>query len=162
MDIAATPQSSTPPLDKTLEALHQFIEVVATLRSPTGCPWDRAQTPLTLTPFIIEEAYETVAAIRSEDIEHICEELGDLLLQVVLQAQIFSEAGQFSLQEVTEGVTEKMVRRHPHVFGPEASEIAVAEVKHNWEAIKSQEKEEETLADKLMTYAENFSAFVGG
>src|SRR5690349_14365620 len=102
----------------TLVALQELIEVVAKLRSPDGgCPWDLAQTPETLTPYVIEEAYEVVDAIQNGDKEAIKEELGDLLLQVVLQAQIASEYGQFSLQEVARGISQKLIRRHPHVFG---------------------------------------------
>ncbi|WP_017326180.1 MazG family protein [Synechococcus sp. PCC 7336] len=141
----------------SLPALQQLIEVVAQLRSPAGCPWDRAQTPISLTPYILEEAYETVAAIRSGDIEHTIEELGDLLLQVVLQAQIFAEAEMFALADVAGGIAAKLIRRHPHVFGPEAlSEIAVEEVRRRWEEIKTEEKQSETLADKVRSYADTF------
>jgi XTP/dITP diphosphohydrolase len=123
-----------------LEALQQLIDVVAQLRSPSGgCPWDLAQTPQTLTPYVIEEAYEVVDAIRSGDKNAIAEELGDLLLQVVLQAQIASEQNQFSLTEVAQGITQKLIRRHPHVFGD--VEVRDAEEVHqNWEQIKAAEK----------------------
>jgi len=142
---------SSPTIADTLEAMDQLIEVIARLRDPNeGCPWDLKQTPSTLTPYILEEAYETVAAIKSGDSTAIIEELGDLLLQIVLQAQIASEMGTFSLKEVAEGITQKMIRRHPHVF----AEIQVqdaAEVNKNWEAIKIQEKGY-TLSQQLQQY----------
>ena len=101
-----------------LEAINNLIDVVAKLRSPEGgCPWDLAQTPQSLLPYVIEEAYEVVDAIRRGNQIEIAEELGDLLLQVVLQAQIASENQDFSLKEIAQGITEKMIRRHPHVFG---------------------------------------------
>ncbi|HEY9873236.1 MAG TPA: MazG family protein, partial [Candidatus Obscuribacterales bacterium] len=110
--------SQTTPENKALAALQHLIEVVAQLRSPVGgCPWDLAQTPQTLIPYVIEEAYEVVDAIRSGDKDAIAEELGDLLLQVVLQAQVASDRGEFTLTEVTQGITQKLIRRHPHVFG---------------------------------------------
>jgi XTP/dITP diphosphohydrolase len=141
-----------------LEALHHLIEVVAKLRSPQGgCPWDLAQTPQTLIPYVIEEAYEVVDALKSDDPQAIAEELGDLLLQVILQAQIASDRGQFSLKEVAQGITEKLIRRHPHVFG-EVEVAGVEEVRQNWEAIKAAEKgetsqETQLLSKKLNRYA---------
>lgn len=129
-----------------LTALQDLIDVVAKLRSPDGgCPWDLEQTPETLMPYIIEEAYETVDAIRQGNPEGIADELGDLLLQVVLQAQIASETKQFTLKEVAEAITAKLIRRHPHVFGSvEVSNIA--EVHANWERIKAAEERGETPA----------------
>ena len=139
-----------------LTALHQLIEVVAKLRSPDGgCPWDLAQTPQTLIPYVLEEAYEVVDALRQGDPEAIADELGDLLLQVVLQAQIASESGQFDLTTVTEKITEKLIRRHPHVFG-EATVETVEQVKQNWEQIKAEEetsKAAKPLSDRLSRYA---------
>jgi XTP/dITP diphosphohydrolase len=141
-----------------LEALEHLIQVVTQLRSPDGgCPWDLAQTQQTLIPYIIEEAYEVVHAIQKEEQSAIAEELGDLLLQVVLQAQIASDDGQFTLKEVAHGITEKLIRRHPHVFGDvERSEIE--EVRQNWEQIKAKEKgenpeESQRLSKKLGRYA---------
>jgi XTP/dITP diphosphohydrolase len=150
-----------------LEALHNLIEVVAQLRSPAGgCPWDLAQTPETLIPYVIEEAYEVVDAIRSGDREAIAEELGDLLLQVVLQAQIASEYGHFSLQEVALGIANKLVRRHPHVFG-DLKVNDLDEVHHNWEKIKAAEKGETTeqaqlLSPKLSRYARSLPPLMAG
>jgi XTP/dITP diphosphohydrolase len=123
-----------------LTALQQLIEVVAKLRSPDGgCPWDLAQTSQTLIPYVLEEAYEVVDALRQENPEAIADELGDLLLQVVLQAQIASESGQFDLTTVAEKITEKLIRRHPHVFGEATAETA-EQVRQNWEQIKAEEE----------------------
>ncbi|HEY9608258.1 nucleoside triphosphate pyrophosphohydrolase [Allocoleopsis sp.] len=150
-----------------LQALQQLIEVVAQLRSPEGgCPWDLEQTPQTLIPYVIEEAYEVVDAIRSEDKDAIAEELGDLLLQVVLQAQIASETEQFTLKEVAQGITQKLIRRHPHVFGDVQVQNA-AEVHQNWEQIKAAEKGETTaeahlLSRKLTRYARTLPPLRGG
>lgn len=141
----------------TLAALQELIEVVAKLRSPDGgCPWDLAQTPETLTPYVIEEAYEVVDAIKNGTQADIAEELGDLLLQVVLQAQIAGESGDFSLQEVAQGIAQKLIRRHPHVFG-DVSVQNVDEVRQNWEQIKATEKGEpspdsQKLSTKLSRY----------
>ncbi len=139
------------------ETLQELIDVVAKLRSPNGgCPWDLAQTPQTLTPYVIEEAYEVVDAIKSGDQNAICEELGDLLLQVVLQAQIASESGQFSFSEVAQGITQKLIRRHPHVFGDVKVENA-EEVRQNWEEIKAAEKgltDAPQLSAKLRRYGQ--------
>jgi XTP/dITP diphosphohydrolase len=144
--------------DPTWAALQGLIGVVAQLRNPDGgCPWDLAQTPSSLMPYVIEEAYEVVDALRQGDPTLIADELGDLLLQVVLQAQIASETGQFSLKEVAEGIQAKLIRRHPHVFG--ALEVTdVEEVHRNWEQIKAAERGESVevpppLSQKLQRYA---------
>lgn len=142
---------------ETLAALQELIEVVAKLRSPDGgCPWDLAQTPESLTPYVIEEAYEVVDAIKNGTRADIAEELGDLLLQVVLQAQIASEYHQFSLEEVAQGIAQKLIRRHPHVFGDVSVQNA-DEVRQNWEQIKAEEKGEtspdsQKLSTKLSRY----------
>ncbi len=93
--------------------------MIAKLRSPTGCPWDRAQTLATIKPFTLEETYELLEAIDSGDDAEITEELGDVLLQVVLDAQIGRDEGRFDIIDVIEGITAKMIHRHPHVFGEE-------------------------------------------
>jgi XTP/dITP diphosphohydrolase len=150
-----------------LEALQQLIDVVAQLRSPSGgCPWDLAQTPQTLTPYVIEEAYEVVDAIRRGDQNAIAEELGDLLLQVVLQAQIASEENQFTLTEVAQGITQKLIRRHPHVFGDVKVQDA-EEVHKNWEQIKAAEKGEtaaqtQLLSRQLSRYARTLPPLTAG
>ncbi len=124
----------TPP-----QAFERLAEIIARLRAPGGCPWDREQTHATLRTHLLEEACETMDAIDSGDDEHLCEELGDLLMQPVLHAQIAAEEGRFDIVDVIEGISDKLVRRHPHVFG----EVQVAdsgEVLVNWDAIKQQEK----------------------
>nr|WP_304608037.1 nucleoside triphosphate pyrophosphohydrolase [Leptolyngbya ohadii] len=134
-----------------LAKLERLVEVVARLRDPQGgCPWDLAQTPESLTPYVLEEAYETVDAIRQGKPEAIADELGDLLLQVVLQAQIFSEAGQFDLATVADLITEKLIRRHPHVFG-EVQADSVEQVKQNWEEIKATEEQGQTPEPAALT-----------
>ena len=150
-----------------LEALQHLIKVVAKLRSPDGgCPWDLAQTPQTLIPYVIEEAYEVVHAIESEDQDAIAEELGDLLLQVVLQAQIASDFGHFSLKEVACGITQKLIRRHPHVFG-DLEVDGVDQVRQNWEQIKAAEKGEtpedsQLLSSQLSRYARTLPPLMAG
>jgi XTP/dITP diphosphohydrolase len=144
-------------MQQTLGALQSLVEVVARLRSPEGgCPWDLAQTPQTLIPYIVEEAYEVVDALRGGNVAAITEELGDLLLQVVLQSQIAGEQNQFTLAEVADGIVQKLVRRHPHVFG-DAQVQSVEDVHHNWERIKATEKGEnpadQHLTPKLQRYA---------
>lgn len=162
-------QKSNQPqaTDETLVAIQELIDVVAKLRSPDGgCPWDLAQTPETLIPYVIEEAYEVVDAIRTQDQKAIAEELGDLLLQVVLQAQIASEVGNFSLKEVAQGITQKLIRRHPHVFG-DVSVQNVDEVRQNWEQIKAAEKgtsatDAQKLSHKLSRYARSLPPLLAG
>ena len=119
-----------------------FVRTIAKLRSPEGgCPWNRAQTHESIGDYMIEEAYEAVDAIQSKDTDHLREELGDVLLQVVLQSQIAADAGEFTIDDVCAGIDEKMIRRHPHVFGDvDASDAnAVAEL---WEQVKLAEKQE--------------------
>ncbi len=136
----------------TLDALQHLIEVVAKLRSPDGgCPWDLAQTRETLTPYVIEEAHEVVDAIRSGDNDAIAEELGDLLLQVVLQAQIASDEGQFDLSQVAQKISEKLIRRHPHVFADVTVEN-LDEIHRNWEQIKAAEKGQDLAETQRLTY----------
>jgi XTP/dITP diphosphohydrolase len=140
-----------------LNALERLVQIVARLRHPeTGCPWDLAQTPTSLIPYVIEEAYEVVDAIQVGEPGAIAEELGDLLLQVVLQAQIASDRGDFDLAAVATGIADKLVRRHPHIFG-DASGTTPEEVSQNWERIKAEEKgvphEPSRLTPKLAKYS---------
>jgi tetrapyrrole methylase family protein/MazG family protein len=125
-------------LYKNFSKLH---EIIATLRGPEGCPWDKEQTHETLKQYLIEETFEVIDAIDSGDIDHLVEELGDVLLQVLLHAQIGEDEGYFSISDVIEGISEKMIRRHPHVFGTVEVENTEA-VLQNWEEIKKQEKHE--------------------
>ena len=120
--------------------MEQLLAVMQELREK--CPWDQKQTPNSLTPYAIEEAYEVAAAIRSGDIQHIKEELGDLLLQVVFQSQMYSEQGAFNFQDVVQGITEKLIRRHPHVFQAEQfNKLDAEQVSSLWKQIKQQEKQ---------------------
>ncbi|MVA26269.1 nucleoside triphosphate pyrophosphohydrolase [Agrobacterium vitis] len=120
----------------------RLIEIMAALRDPqTGCPWDIVQTFETIKPYTLEEAYEVADAIERNDPDDLCEELGDLLLQVVFHARIAEEAGLFSFGDVVEAVTSKMIRRHPHVFARSDADTPDA-VKLQWDVIKKQEKQE--------------------
>ena len=117
----------------------KLCDIVAKLRAPDGCPWDREQTNQSLLPALIEEAYEAAEAARAQDDAHFREELGDLLLLVVMHAQIARETGRFDIEEVIEQVSDKLIRRHPHVFGTSEARDAGAVLKQ-WEAIKREEK----------------------
>ncbi len=138
MPHAPSPNPSSS--DPALAALAELVAVVAQLRDPErGCPWDLEQTHTSLLPYVLEEAHEVADAIRHGDDRHLAEELGDLLLQVVLHAQIATEAGRFDLEQISRGISAKLVRRHPHVFaGAEAGDSAA--VKRSWEAIKAEEQ----------------------
>ncbi|WP_027486414.1 nucleoside triphosphate pyrophosphohydrolase [Allorhizobium undicola] len=129
---------------KPSKDIGRLIEIMAALRQPeTGCPWDVQQTFESIKPYTIEEAYEVADAIERNDPDDLCEELGDLLLQVVFHAQMAEEQGLFSFGDVVEAITAKMIRRHPHVF--DRSEADTPEtVKAQWDAIKQQEKRERT------------------
>jgi MazG family protein len=121
------------------DPFQKLCEIVAKLRAPGGCPWDREQTNETLLPPLIEEAYEVAGAIRANDDPNLREELGDLILLAVMQSEIANETGRFSIEQVLEEVTAKLIRRHPHVFAQ--SEVRDAEgVVKQWEAIKHEEK----------------------
>lgn len=121
----------------------ELINIVATLRSPGGCLWDIAQTHQSIKHNLVEEACEVVDAIDSSDALHLKEELGDLLLQVVFHARIAEEAGQFSIDDVVDGLVTKLRRRHPHVFG-QTTVSSQEEILHNWEVIKAGEKERDS------------------
>ncbi len=122
----------------------EFMDIIATLRSENGCPWDKEQTHDSLRPCMIEEAYELLAAIRiydkSGDADNLKEELGDVLLQVALHSQIAKEEGLFTMEDVVSDIAEKMIRRHPHVFGDVYADNS-DQVLKNWEDIKKKEKE---------------------
>ncbi len=126
--------------------ISRLIEIMAALRDPKdGCPWDIVQTFETIAPYTIEEAYEVADAIHRKDPDDLCEELGDLLLQVVYHARIAEEAGQFDFGDVVDGITAKMIRRHPHVFG-DAEARGAGMAKGMWEAVKAEEKAERQAA----------------
>jgi len=126
--------------NNSLEAIQELINIVAKLRSPSkGCPWDREQTHLSLIPYLIEETYEVVDAIRNKDASNLKEELGDLLLQIILHAQIAQENNCFCLEDLAKDVNKKLIRRHPHVFGNKEIKTIDA-AKKSWEKIKMAEK----------------------
>ena len=133
--------------DKNLpDDLRQFdalVAIIARLRAPDGCPWDRKQTHASLREYLLEECYEALAALDEADAGKLCQELGDILLQIVLQAQIAREAGEFELADVLAGINKKLIYRHPHVFG-ETTANSAEEVAHNWEALKKAERAEGT------------------
>jgi MazG family protein len=122
-----------------MTAFEKLCEIVARLRSPGGCPWDREQTHESLLPAVIEEAYEVAEAARAKNDAHFREELGDLLLLVVMHAEIAREAGHFDIDNVLQEISDKLVRRHPHVFGKSDARDSGAVLKQ-WEAIKREEK----------------------
>lgn len=126
-----------------MKNLEELIETVRTLRSENGCQWDREQTHKSLKPNMLEEAYEAVDAIESGDLKHLKEELGDVLLQVVLHAQIADDEKSFNIDDVAKGINEKLIRRHPHVFG-DVEVSSTQEILDNWDAIKKQEKSHRT------------------
>jgi len=117
----------------------EFVDLIATLRGPEGCPWDREQTHRSLAKNMVEEAYEAVHAIETDDIAELRDELGDVLLQVVLHAQIAADEGEFGIDDVVAAISAKIVRRHPHVFGDLTASTA-AEGLSRWESIKAEER----------------------
>lgn len=125
--------------DDAAEAFAALVEIMVRLRAPGGCPWDREQTLATLRPYVLEEAYEVVDAIERDEPGALCEELGDLLLQIVFQAEIARESGTFTMADVARGIAGKLVRRHPHVFADVPVRDA-AEVVRNWQRLKDEER----------------------
>ncbi len=122
-----------------LKQLGKLIEIVETLRGENGCPWDRKQTPLSLSVYLKEEIYELVDAIESENADAVCEELGDVLFQILFIAQMFFEKDEFHIKDVASLIIEKMIRRHPHVF-QDSPPLSVDEIKKRWHEIKMKEK----------------------
>ncbi|MDO4596497.1 MAG: nucleoside triphosphate pyrophosphohydrolase [Coriobacteriaceae bacterium] len=130
----------TSTLTDARESLQSLVETIWRLRQPDGCPWDRKQTHASIAKNMIEEAYEAVDCIEADDPDHLREELGDVLMQVVLHAQIAADAGEFTLDDVARDIDAKLIRRHPHVFG-EASADDAEEVLALWDSVKVREKE---------------------
>jgi len=124
---------------KANDGLKQLIALIKKLRAPDGCPWDRKQKQEDIGKYILEEAYEVVESLESRDRHALQEELGDLLFQVLFLAEMGEEAGTFSLDDIIAGISQKMIRRHPHVFG-DVKVNSVAEVKQNWQQIKKEER----------------------
>jgi len=137
-----------PPLAEET-AFESFQEVIARLRAPDGCPWDRKQTHRSLRPYLLEEAYEVLEALDREDPEALKEELGDLMLQILMHTQIATEEGEFTMPQLLQTAVTKMIRRHPHVFGDVHVETA-DEVLRNWEQIKQREAERQGKNDKSL------------
>ena len=149
------------------DAIQRLIDVVAQLRDPaTGCPWDLKQTHESLVPYVLEEAHEVADAIRHGDDNHLREELGDLLLQVVLHAQIAREEQRFDLDAIADGIRDKLIHRHPHVFG-DAEAGSIDEVRRSWDAIKLEEQAEalagstSPLSNRLKTKVRGLPALAG-
>lgn len=133
-------------------SLEDFKQIIARLRGENGCPWDKEQTHESLKQCMIEEAYEVVEGIdhyvKTKDDENLCEELGDVLLQVVMHCQIAEEENRFTMDDVIRGISQKMIRRHPHVFGDVTVESS-EDVLKNWDEIKRVEKSEETISESM-------------
>jgi tetrapyrrole methylase family protein/MazG family protein len=134
-------------LPKDLSQFKTLVEIIARLRAPDGCPWDKEQTHRTLRANLLSECYEVLEALDKGDNTKLCEELGDLLLQIVLHAQIAKDEGEFEIGDVIESIATKIIRRHPHIFGT-AKVRNAEEVMQNWEALKKEEREEgESMLD---------------
>ena len=131
--------------DDKYTAITRLAEIMARLRAPDGCPWDREQDHMSLRPYLIEEAYEVISAIESGGSEDLKNELGDLLLHIVFHAQIAAENGKFDLNDVAQTCADKLIRRHPHVFG-DAKADTPKQVQDNWEAIKITDEKRSLLA----------------
>jgi tetrapyrrole methylase family protein/MazG family protein len=134
-------------MEDTGKELILFINIVKQLRSEKGCPWDRKQSPIALKRYILEETHELLDAIDTGDHQHVKEELGDLLYLIVLLAQIHNENNLFNMRDVIEGISAKMVRRHPHVFKDEKFDSEV-QLRKKWLEIKAREKSDRTKAKK--------------
>ena len=139
--------------------VNQLLSIMKTLRSPEGCPWDREQTHSSIRNDALEEVYEVVDAIDTADNTALCEELGDMLLQVVFHSEIAEEEGSFSFDEVVDGICKKLISRHPHVFGDGQAENS-AEVLDLWDSIKKQEKNQTSVTDTLESVPKAFPALM--
>ncbi|MCC8122024.1 MAG: nucleoside triphosphate pyrophosphohydrolase [Oscillospiraceae bacterium] len=142
---------------KETYGVSDLVEIVRLLRAPGGCPWDAEQTHESLRRNFLEESYEVVEAIDEQDAAHLCEELGDVLLQVVFHACIEQEAGRFTLDQVADGICRKLIYRHPHVFG-DTSVSGTGEVLENWEMLKQKEKQQNSYTETLRAVARSLPA----
>src|SRR3954451_1619759 len=139
-----------PPENRPAGALfNQLVGIMARLRSPEGCPWDREQTFDSIKPYTLEETYEVLDAIDARDWPGLTDELGDFLLQAVFYAQMASEAGHFRIEDCLDSINNKLIRRHPHIFGNSAADTA-DDVKKRWDEIKAEEKKEKGEKPKLL------------
>ncbi|MBT4483920.1 MAG: nucleoside triphosphate pyrophosphohydrolase [Candidatus Latescibacteria bacterium] len=132
-----------------MSSFDELITIIKILQAPGGCPWDREQTHKSLKPYFLEEVYEALEAIDSGSDDHLAEELGDVMLQVVFHAEIASREGRFDIEDVTKGIVDKLKRRHPHVFADATVENS-KEVLRNWEAIKRREKREKKKGGSVL------------
>jgi MazG family protein len=171
--VSSTPEAAPPIATdpaRAAELFEQSVAIMARLRAPGGCPWDREQSFDSIRKYTLEEAYEVFDAIERRDFPHLAEELGDLLLQVLFYAEMAANEGRFTIADVLDHLNRKLVRRHPHVFGDEASraagnradvDVAVADsaagVLRNWEEIKAAEKQNSSAADSAADGAGNLS-----
>lgn len=130
-------------MENKMNTLEDLVRIIRILRGENGCPWDRVQTHASIRMDMLEEAYEAADAIDKKDMKNLCEELGDVLYQVMIQSQIASEQGLFTVEDVIDGLCEKMIRRHPHVFG-DAVAATPEESLDLWNEIKKQEKAKKT------------------
>jgi tetrapyrrole methylase family protein/MazG family protein len=135
-------------VDDAKKELQEVIALIKKLRAPDGCPWDQKQTKFDIGKYLLDESYEVLDALAENNPQHIQEELGDLLFQILFIAEIASESGEFSLAEVMTAIKEKMIRRHPHVFG-DAKVNSVQDVKDNWQEIKKKERDGKASEDNL-------------
>ena len=138
----------------------ELVEIIQTLRGENGCPWDKEQTHESLIPYLLEESYELVEALENNDAKLMEEELGDVLLQVLMHAQIADEEGKFSMSEVVSGIATKLVHRHPHVFKEGQSLSSAKEVSKSWDQIKAKEKNETTLVESMDRVAKTLPALM--
>ena len=141
----------------TKYSFDEFMDIIRKLRSEEGCPWDREQTHESLKTCLIEESYEVIEAIDNQDKDNLCEELGDILLQIALHSVIAEETGSFHIDDVISGEAEKMIRRHPHVFGDVTVKDSEGVIK-NWEEIKKKEKNTTNVVDELLGVPKAFPA----
>ncbi|MEG0014647.1 MAG: nucleoside triphosphate pyrophosphohydrolase [Cellulosilyticaceae bacterium] len=135
----------------------ELLDIIKVLRSEKGCAWDRKQTHESLMPHLLEESYELVDAIKKEDAPNMKEELGDILLQVLMHAEIASEKGEFTMEDIVDGIASKLVYRHPHVF-EEDNKLSAEEVEANWEQLKKAEKKQSTQTEAMESIAKSLPA----
>ncbi len=141
-----------------LQEFKKLVEVISALRGPKGCPWDKEQTHESMKPYLLEETYEVIESIQNQDQEKLKEELGDLLLQIIFHAKLAEEKGTFTLKDVIDHITEKLIRRHPHVFGNAHIESSEQQKKH-WEKLKKEEGKTSVLEGVPKTAPALFRAF---
>lgn len=143
-----------------MRELLRLYEITSILRGENGCPWDKAQTHKSITKDLVEEAYELIDAIDQEDFAGMKEELGDVLFQVIFHANLAEESGNFSLEDVAQTINEKLIRRHPHVFGEDKTPLSIDQIVNNWDEIKKTEKKKSPQLNTLTNIPHSFSALM--